>query len=513
MVRFSTDPVECMGDCYDLLVALDWLNIERFADEIPLSEKSLIICDPAAGEVPVQLRSNGAEIREVPFKVFASGLPEGRINMVALGAMAMVCGFPLEAMEASVKGVLQSKGEQVVESALRAMSLGYNHDRHPVNPPLPLVDKHKVWSITGNQACGVGALRGGVKFVAAYPITPASEMLEWLAPRLEKLGGSLLQAEDELASINMIIGASFGGVPSLTATSGPGLSLMVEGLGLALVSETPVTVVNVMRGGPSTGIPTKSEQADLDIALYGLHGDAPHLVFAPLSIRDCVFTTQWAVQLAEHLQTVALVLSDQSLGQSQAIIEAPAANSMPWKRAIETEPDADFMRYRITADNISPVTLPGTPGGMYTADGLEHNEHGTPSSMASDHREQLNKRLLKLERFEYGDDWAEIEGDGGDCIITWGSTAGVVKEVARLLRQQGRAIRTIALRLLAPLQRQKLSQLLEGAERVLVVEQNHGGQLFHYLHAQAILPKQAESLAQPGPLPLRPGRIIRALAD
>ncbi|MET0070356.1 MAG: 2-oxoacid:acceptor oxidoreductase subunit alpha [Candidatus Thiodiazotropha sp.] len=513
MVRFSADPVECMGDCYDLLVALDWLNIERFADEIPLSEKSLIICDPAAGEVPAQLRSNGAEIREVPFKVFASGLPEGRINMVALGAMAMVCGLPLEAMEASVRGVLQSKGEQVVESALRAMSLGYNHDRHPVNPPLPQVEKRKVWSITGNQACGVGALRGGVKFVAAYPITPASEMLEWLAPRLEKLGGSLLQAEDELASINMIIGASFGGVPSLTATSGPGLSLMVEGLGLALVSETPVTVVNVMRGGPSTGIPTKSEQADLDIALYGLHGDAPHLVFAPLSIRDCVFTTQWAVQLAEHLQTVSLVLSDQSLGQSQAIIEAPATNSMPWKRTIETEPDAAFMRYRITADKISPVTLPGTPGGMYTADGLEHNEHGTPSSMASDHREQLNKRLLKLEQFEYGDDWAEIEGDGDDCIITWGSTAGVVKEVARLLRQQGRAIRTISLRLLAPLQRQKLSQLIEGAERVLVVEQNHGGQLFHYLHAQAVLPDQAESLAQPGPLPLRPGRIIRALTD
>ncbi|PUB75112.1 MAG: 2-oxoglutarate synthase [gamma proteobacterium symbiont of Ctena orbiculata] len=513
MVRFSADPVECMGDCYDLLVALDWLNIERFADEIPLSEKSLIICDPAAGEVPVQLRSNRAEIREVPFKVFASGLPEGRINMVALGAMAMVCGLPLEAMEASVSGVLQSKGEQVVESALRAMSLGYNHDRHPVNPPLPQVKKRSVWSITGNQACGVGALRGGVKFVAAYPITPASEMLEWLAPRLEKLGGSLLQAEDELASINMIIGASFGGVPSLTATSGPGLSLMVEGLGLALVSETPVTVVNVMRGGPSTGIPTKSEQADLDIALYGLHGDAPHLVFAPLSIRDCVFTTQWAVQLAEHLQTVSLVLSDQSLGQSQAIIEAPAANAIPWKRAIETEPDAAFMRYRITADKISPVTLPGTPGGMYTADGLEHNERGTPSSMASDHREQLNKRLLKLERFDYGDDWAEIEGDGDDCIITWGSTAGVVKEVARLLRQQGRAIRTISLRLLAPLQRQKLGQLIEGAERVLVVEQNHAGQLFRYLHAQAVLPEQAESLAQPGPLPLRPGRIIRALAD
>ncbi|MES9970602.1 MAG: 2-oxoacid:acceptor oxidoreductase subunit alpha [Candidatus Thiodiazotropha sp.] len=511
MIRFAPGPVECMGNHYDLLVALDWLNIERFADEIPLTDKSLILCDPAAGDVPSQLRSNGAEIREVPFKVFASGLPEGRINMVALGAMAMVCGLQLEALEASVKQILQSKGEQVVESALRALSLGYNHDRRPMQAPLSPADQQDTWSITGNQACGVGALRGGVRFVAAYPITPASEMLEWLAPRLEKLGGSLLQAEDELASINMIIGSSFGGVPSLTATSGPGLSLMVEGLGLALVSETPVTVVNVMRGGPSTGIPTKSEQADLDIALYGLHGDAPHLVFAPLSIRDCVFTTQWAVQLAEHLQTVSLVLTDQSLGQSQAIIEAPPATEMPWRRAVEATPDRDYKRYQITADAISPMTLPGTPEGMYTADGLEHNEYGTPSSMAADHREQLNKRLNKLEGFDYGDDWAEIEGDGDECIITWGSSAGVVRESARKLKQQGREIRIIAIRLLAPLQRQKLSQALEGAHRILVVEQNHGGQLFHYLHAQGVLPKYAESLAQPGPLPLRSGRIIRVL--
>jgi 2-oxoglutarate ferredoxin oxidoreductase subunit alpha len=500
-----------MGNHYDLLVALDWLNIERFADEIPLTDKSLILCDPAAGDVPAKLRSNGAEIREIPFKVFASGLPEGRINMVALGAMAMACGLQLEALEASVKQILQRKGEKVVESALRALSLGYNHDRRPMQAPLSPGEQRNIWSITGNQACGVGALRGGVRFVAAYPITPASEMLEWLAPRLEKMGGSLLQAEDELASINMIIGASFGGVPSLTATSGPGLSLMVEGLGLALVSETPVTVVNVMRGGPSTGIPTKSEQADLDIALYGLHGDAPHLVFAPLSIRDCVFTTQWAVQLAEHLQTVSLVLTDQSLGQSQAIVEAPPEMEMPWRRALEESPDSDYKRYQITPDAISPMTLPGTPNGMYTADGLEHNEQGTPSSMASDHREQLNKRLHKLESFDYGDDWAEIEGDGDECIITWGSSAGVVRESARQLKQQGREIRVIAIRLLAPLQRKRLSQAIQEANRILVVEQNHGGQLFRYLHAQGVLPKHAESLAQPGPLPLRSGRIIRSL--
>ncbi|MCU7851883.1 MAG: 2-oxoacid:acceptor oxidoreductase subunit alpha [Candidatus Thiodiazotropha sp. (ex Monitilora ramsayi)] len=511
MVRFSQDPVECMGDEYDLLVGLDWRNIERFADELPLSDKSLILSDPAAGEVPALLRSNGADILEVPFKKFASGLPGGRLNMVALGATALVCGLDLKALETSVKAILGNKGEEVVESALLAARLGYNHDHRPritLEAPGKPADH---WSITGNQACGVGALRGGTRFVAAYPITPASEILEWLAPRLEKLGGSLLQAEDELASINMIIGASFGGVPSLTATSGPGLSLMVEGLGLALVSETPVTVVNVMRGGPSTGIPTKSEQSDLNIAIYGLHGDAPHLVLAPLSIRDCVFTTQWAVQLAEHLQTVALVLSDQSLGQSQAIVEAPPQRELSLARKVEATPDAEYQRYAITPDNVSAMSLPGTAGGMYTADGLEHNPRGTPSSMAVDHRTQLNKRLHKLEDFDFGEDWADVEGDGRRCIITWGSSTGAVKEVAGWLWAQGSSIKIISLRLLAPLQHDRLKELLKDMEKVLVVEQNHAGQLFHYLHAEGVLPVSAESLAQPGPLPLRPGRILRAL--
>jgi 2-oxoglutarate ferredoxin oxidoreductase subunit alpha len=389
--------------------------------------------------------------------------------------------------------------------------MGYNHDRRPRITLEAPVTTARHWSITGNEACGLGALRGGVRFVAAYPITPASEMLEWLAPRLEQLGGSLLQAEDELASVNMIIGASFGGVPSLTATSGPGLSLMVEGLGLALVSETPVTVVNVMRGGPSTGIPTKSEQSDLNIALYGMHGDAPHLVLAPTSIRDCVFTTQWAVRLAEHLQTVSLVLSDQSLGQSQAIIEAPPKRQLPLQRKVEQAPQGDYQRYLITSDYISPMTLPGSAGGMYTADGLEHNSHGTPSSMALDHRVQLAKRMNKLKDFDFGDDWADVEGEGPQCLVTWGSSAGVVKEVGRWIRAQGGAIRVVVLRLLAPLQRENLNFLLAQATKVIVVEQNHSGQLFHYLRAEGVLPDSAESLAQSGPLPLRPGRILRAL--
>ena len=155
--------------------------------------------------------------------------------------------------------------------------------------------------------------------------------------------------------------------------------------------------------------------------------------------------------------------------------------------------------------------MPGTPGGMYTGDGLEHNSRGTPSSMAVDHRNQLAKRLSKLESFDFGDDWAEVSGEGDQCIVTWGSSAGVVKEVAAWLRAQGSPVRVVAIRLLAPLQRERLKAALKDATRILVVEQNHGGQLFHYLRAEGVLPAFAESLAQPGPLPLRPGRILRAL--
>ena len=338
-------------------------------------------------------------------------------------------------------------------------------------------------------------------------------MLEWLAPRLEQVGGSLLQAEDEIASVNMILGASFGGVPALTATSGPGLSLMAEGMGLAVASETPVVVVDVMRGGPSTGIPTKSEQSDLNIALYGLHGDAPHLVLAPLDIADCAFTAQWAVRLAEHLQTLAIVLSDQSLGQSRAVTDPPAAYPGSLARMLENAPAAGYRRYALTDDGISPMALPGIADGMFTADGLEHNERGTPSSMATDHRAQLDKRGKKLRHADYGDDWAEITGDGPLCLVTWGSSSGATREAALRLAAQGVHTRVVALRLLAPLQRDGLEKALAGAEQVWVVEQNDGGQLFRYLRSEAFLPVNALSLARPGPLPLRPGEIVARITN
>jgi 2-oxoglutarate ferredoxin oxidoreductase subunit alpha len=512
MLRFGTGPVACMDDHFDVLVGLDWLNVNRFVDEIPLAGSSLILTDPATGKVPQALIDSGAEVRDVAFRERAATVEEGRFNMVAVGAAGAVCGLPREAMDAAARASLADKGPAVVEAATACIALGYGQAGTPARPsegaPPPPTGR---WSISGNEACGLGALRGGVRFVAAYPITPASEMLEWLAPRLEQLGGSLLQAEDELASVNMIIGASFGGVPALTATSGPGLSLMLEGLGLSVASETPVVVVNVMRGGPSTGIPTKSEQADLNVALFGLHGDAPHLVLAPLDIPDCVFTTEWATRLAERLQTAALVLSDQSLGQARTITGPPTTVARPPERLTDAAP-RDYRRYASTADGISPMTVPGIAGGMYTADGLEHDTRGTPSSLAADHHEQMEKRRRKIEDFDYGDAWGEVRGTGEICIVTWGSASGAVREAAGRLTTRGTPTRVVALRLLAPLQCRALAQALAGASRIWVVEQNASGQLFHYLKGQDILPATARCFSHSGPLPLRPGEIVAAIS-
>ena len=514
MLRFGPAPVACMNDCFDLLVGLDWLNAGRFADEIPLAVSSLILADPAAGTVPGPFVSCGANVRELAFKERAATVEDGRVNMVAVGAAGALGGLPRDAVEAAVQAILTGKGIAVVEAATACVALGYELAGTPDTPTQGTLARPAArWNISGNEACGLGALRGGVRFVAAYPITPASDMLEWLAPRLEQLGGSLLQAEDELASINMLIGASFGGVPALTATSGPGLSLMLEGLGLAVASETPVVVIDVTRGGPSTGIPTKSEQTDLNIALFGMHGEAPHLVLAPLDVRDCVFTTQWAVRLAEHLQTAAIVLSDQSLGQARAVADPPTEFDLPLERQTELSPTENYRRYVLTGDSVSPMTVPGVSHGMYTADGLEHDERGIPSSLAVDHLRQLEKRRHKIDAFDYGAHWAEVRGSGELCLISWGSSSSAVLEAADRLETEGVSLRVIALRLLAPLRREALVQALVGAKQVWVVEQNHSGQLYHYLKAYDVLPVQAHSFAKPGPLPLRPGEIVNAVTE
>ncbi len=515
LLRLAPRPVESHKDRFDILLAIDWKNADRFVGEIILDGDSLVIGD-ADSKIPVPeaISDMGGRYVELPLTSLAKGIEGGRPNMVALGAMAELIGLPRDALLSVIEKTLARKGTDAVAAGCTGVDVGAGQvENFPEVPgfDFPEAKNLERWSITGNEAAGLGAVRGGIRFVAAYPITPATEILEWLAPSLQKIGGVLVQAEDELASVNQLLGASFGGTPSLTATSGPGLALMTESIGLAVASETPIVVVNVMRGGPSTGIPTKSEQSDLNIALYGLHGDAPHLVLAPTSIADCLFTTQWAVHLAESLQTAAIVLSDQSLGQSRVLVDRPADVSFVSGRQIQQEGREDYQRYAVNESGISPMAIPGTPLCQYTADGLEHTPTGTPSSRAEDHLQQMDKRQRKLEQFDYGDHWAEIEGEGETAVLTWGSSCSPVREAVELLRAEGVEIKLIAPRLLLPVQPERLADELQGVKRVLVIEQTHAAQFYRYLRAYYELVDEVDSMAIPGPLAIRPLEVYNRL--
>jgi 2-oxoglutarate ferredoxin oxidoreductase subunit alpha len=517
MLRIACGPVECMEDRFHLLAAVDWENVQRFSAEIPLGPGSHVIADPDQGAPPEVFLKDGAGHVAIPLKKLAKSVREGRPNMVVLGAVAELLGLPEDAVARAVEKTLGKRPTALAPSlaavaAGRAAAAGLGTRYRLATPPAARAAR---WLLTGNEAAGYGAIRGGVRFVAAYPITPATELLEWMSPALAEVGGTLVQAEDELASVNMAIGGSYGGVPSLTATSGPGLSLMVEALGLAVAAEIPLVVVDVMRVGPSTGIPTKSEQGDLNIALHGLHGDAPHLVLAANSVADCLGTTQWAVQLAEALQAPAIVLSDQFLGQARAVVDQPSAIADGEGRTIAAAGAAGYRRYAITGNGVSPMAIPGTAGVAYTADGLEHAERGTPSSQAADHVAQLDKRLRKLTAHDYGERWADLEGDrdADRAIVTFGSCTGPVREGLALAAAHGVAARLVSLRLLAPLPADRLVAALRGVRHVLVIEQNHSAQLYRYLRGECDLPGAVASLHRPGALQFSPGEIQRHLIE
>ena len=516
VIRLAAEPVESADDSFDLVLAMDPASLTRFVAELPLRPDSLVITDSAAGRRGGGLPDVPAQILDLPMQTLAKTIKGGRPNMIALGAIAQMIGLPEASITTELEKVLQSKGPDIIETSRVCVKAGY-----VAGAELPVFDNPQSdngsgverWSVTGNEAAGLGAVRGGVRFVAAYPITPATELLEWLASSLPRVGGVLVQAEDELASINQIIGASFGGTPALTATSGPGLALMTESMGLAVCSEVPVVIIDVMRCGPSTGIATKSEQSDLNIALNGLHGDAPHLVLAPTSVSDCLFTTQWAVHLAEAMQTVAIVLSDQSLGQTRAIVKRPADVSFIAQRLVPEQFEDTYYRYAVGDSGVSPMSIPGQAGGQYTADGLEHNQAGTPSSLHEDHYAQLEKRETKITDFDYGHHWAELEGSGSTAVITWGSATGPVREGLSRLREQGKDVRLISLRLLAPERPLEMAEALKGVNRLLVVEQSHSRQFHRYLRAAYDLNAEVRVFNRPGPLPFRPNEIIQQLDD
>jgi len=367
--------------------------------------------------------------------------------------------------------------------------------------------------MSGNEACAVAAIDAGCRFFAGYPITPSSEILHFLAEWLPRIGGSSLQTEDELAAIGAVIGASFAGVKSMTATSGPGLSLMAEMLGLASIAEIPAVIVNVQRGGPSTGIPTKSEQSDLLHALYASHGDTPRAVIACSDVADAYHATVDAFNIAEEFQVPVIVLSDQLVGQRKETIDADTLVHDVRERRLapQHELDETYRRYAAGDDGVSPMTIPGMPGGMYQTNGLEHDERGRPSAIYGVHERMNGKRYRKMEAIarkyplfrRYGPARARLG------ILCWGSAEGVVCEA--LDRIGDVSVAAFVPRMLAPLPAAELQKFVDACDEILIVELSFSAQFHRYLRTEIDLPRGRTHVhARSGGKPLTADEVVDA---
>ncbi len=497
VVRVSATPVFAQSDSVDVLVVFHWADFARFQNEIVLAENAIVLCEPGDA-VPPELMNR--RIFEIAFNDIAKecGSPASK-NVFALALVATLFHLPLDAARAAVARRFGRKKAVVAEANLKAFDRGVAEAEalsSKIDGTLTYVSSTPYLLMSGNEASAFGALHAGCRFFAGYPITPSSEILHFLNEWLPKVGGSTLQTEDELAAIGAVIGGSFAGVKSMTATSGPGLSLMAEMVGLASIAEIPAVIVNVQRGGPSTGIPTKSEQSDLLHALFASHGDTPRVVIACSDVEESFHATVDAFNIAEEFQVPVIVLSDQSIAQSRSTINASSLKHQVLDRLLPTPDDlVEYRRYRHTEDGVSPMAFPSMPDGMYQTNGLEHDEQGRPNASFVVHQKMNDKRYRKLEtiatRYPLFQRFGSATPRLG--VICWGSTTGPVREAIERFGQQEQ-IAVFAPQMLAPLPSRDLQSFIDECDAIVVIEMSHSAQFHQYLRSQVDLPRQSTSV-------------------
>ncbi|MBF0308144.1 MAG: 2-oxoacid:acceptor oxidoreductase subunit alpha [Magnetococcales bacterium] len=488
-VRTSPERVYNQGDTFDVFCAFNGEAYEM--NKHLLTPGTAFVYDYPGGDFEPDAIPEGVHAYPIPMSQTAKEMKSYRSkNMVAIGALSVLFNIS----EATIKEVLtkkfKKKGEEILNLNLEAFERGKalglaakKTDPWRVEDPRPAKD---VIVISGNDAVGLGAILGGLQFFAAYPITPATEVAKYVATHIPKTAGTLVQAEDEIASISQVVGASYAGKKSMTSTSGPGLALMSEMLGMAYMSEIPVLVVDVQRGGPSTGMPTKHEQSDLFLAIHGAHGDAPRIVLSVEDVKDCIDMTVDALNLAEKYQTAVLLLSDGSLAFSTQTVPAPKPESYTIINRKRWDGEGTFKRYSITDDGISAITDPGTPNGMYVAASLEHGETGAPNTSPANRSAQMKKRFNKINNVVNDCKPTEVDGEGeADLgIITWGSTIGVAREAISRLRAEGYKVKGFYPKLLWPMPVAQYEAFAATCKKILVPEVNFQGQLSHFIRSE-----------------------------
>jgi 2-oxoglutarate ferredoxin oxidoreductase subunit alpha len=524
-VRISTEPVPSAGGTLNVAVALNWDDFLKFGSELAVDGRTTVVYEAASGVAPGELPLAGVVPREaIPVEVArlakeTAGTDRAK-NSVVLGLLAAWLGMPEAAFLAGIRKRFGKKGEEVLQGNLAAFDAGFRYAaEHPLREPRRLATPTKAGQpklvVDGNEMCAAAALFAGCEFFGGYPITPSSEIMQLFAREVWKHGGTMLQAEDEIAGIGAVVGASFAGKKAMTATSGPGMSLKTEMLGLATIAELPLVCVNVQRGGPSTGIPTKSEQSDLLQACFSAHGDVVRPVLAPISVADTFGITVEAFNVAEHYQTPVILLSDQEIAQRKETVDAidtSAFEIVERRRPTGAELDG-YERFRATDSGISPISHPGLAGGNYLASGIEHNEHGAPTASGEVHARMNEKRLRKLEPLKQRRDLFLEEGDPKAAlgVVAWGSVAGVAREAVRLARREGIDVKLLVPKLLYPVAEEVYAQFFKSVEAGLVVEQSHQGQLYRVLRMFADVPRGVAPLARSGSMPILPATIVERL--
>ncbi|TCZ80033.1 2-oxoacid:acceptor oxidoreductase subunit alpha [Paenibacillus albiflavus] len=486
-IRISTKPIRSISDDLDILVAFDQETIDLNAHE--LGSTGVIVADAKFN--PTLPEGVKARLFPVPITAIAEDLGTSLFkNMAASGASWALLGLPLEVFNKAVEEEYGRKGAAVVEKNIEAVRKGAEFVLELAGGPIPELqlepaDGEEKLFIIGNDAIALGAVAAGCRFMPAYPITPASEIMEYLTKTLPKHGGSVIQTEDEIAAVTMAIGAGYGGARAMTASAGPGLSLMTEAIGLAGITETPVVIVDTQRGGPSTGLPTKQEQSDLNAMIYSTHGEIPKIVLAPSTIEECFYDTIEAFNLAEQYQCPVILLTDLQLSlgkQSSALLDYDKI-VIDRGRLVTEAPQLGenelFKRYEFTEDGISPRILPGVKNGIHHVTGVEHDQAGRPSESPVNRKKMMDKRMEKMKHVKVTNPFLiDAPEENPDLlIIGMGSTGGTIDEARGRLSADGITTNHLQMRLMHPFPADELKPFIEKAKKVVVVENNATGQL------------------------------------
>ena len=485
-VRIGSGEVLSAGDDADVLLAFYQHSYE---DHIASLKKGGIVLydtdhvEPKA-EWQTQYHHVGVPISSLTIEAIGGTAKDKGKNIFALGLVARIFDLDVTKLEALISERFGGKDASVLNNARAAFQAGYNYSLGNVLETFKFVESQGKRGnqvvMNGNEAIAYGLIAAGVRFGAAYPITPWSDVMEIMRRELPKYGGTFIQCEDEIAAISMANGASFAGRVAVTGSSGPGISLKMESLGWAVMAEVPLVVVNVQRGGPSTGLPTQVEQSDLNLACFGSHGDAPRVVIAPADVEECFYSSIEAVNIARKYNVPVFLLSDQAIATRIEAFTEPDFEKVCQDITPDLTPVADYKPYDLSSpDGVTPRVVPGTPimSGRYPiAGGLEHDEFGHPTASPKLHMEMTAKRRKKLQALAATLPTPKVYGppEGNLLLVGWGSTQGPIREAVDRARAAGDSVSSLHIKYLNPLP-PGLENIFAGFNAIRVVEMNDEG--------------------------------------